>query len=120
MPVRKMVEDNSPSTVAELVGGRLTQCHDSHLMNGQETFLAGVAAKPTARAYPEASSSSKEAYAENDTVPAEVQRLKAAFKGMVLRANPKVTHERVFSMVVHPEPTKTLVLVGDKYGMLGV
>jgi hypothetical protein len=39
---------------------------------------------------------------------------------MSLKANAKVTSERVFSMAVHPEPTKTLVFVGDKYGMLGM
>lgn len=46
--------------------------------------------------------------------------MKSAFKGMSLRANAKVTSERVFSMIVHPEPTKTVVLVGDKYGQLGM
>jgi hypothetical protein len=39
---------------------------------------------------------------------------------MTLRANTKVTSERVFSMVVHPEKRKSLVLVGDKYGQLGM
>lgn len=59
-------------------------------------------------------------YTDKETLPAEVQRLKAAFKGMTLRANAKVTSERVFSMVVHPENTKTLVFAGDKNGMLGM
>lgn len=64
--------------------------------------------------------SAQEAYADSDTVPSEVQRLKDAFKDMSLKGNTKVTSERVFSMCVHPEKTKTLVLVGDKYGQLGM
>lgn len=59
-------------------------------------------------------------YADNDSLPAEVERLKAAFKGMVLRAQEKVTTERVYCMAVHPERSKTIVFVGDKQGMLGV
>ena len=72
------------------------------------------------RQYPDQAGSSKEAYAEKDKLPAAVTRLKDAFKGMTLRANAKVTQERVYTMVVHPEPTKTLVFVGDKYGMIGM
>ena len=72
------------------------------------------------RRFPEASTSAVEAYAEKDTLPAEVERLKSAFKGMTLRANAKVTADRVFSMVVHPERNKTLVMAGDKQGILGM
>lgn len=39
---------------------------------------------------------------------------------MTLVANTKVTPERIYSMVVHPTPTKTLVFAGDKAGMLGI
>lgn len=101
MPLSKMVEPTSPDSGDQL-----------------ERYLTEVAGLSNPRFFPEASTSAKEAYAENDTVPAEVQRLKSAFKGMVLSANAKVTMERVYTMVVHPEKTKTLVCVGDKYGML--
>ena len=86
----------------------------------QDTYLKSVGLRRSPREYPDQSSSSKEAYAEKDTLPAEVTRLKSAFKNMHLRANAKVTSDRVFSMVVHPMPTKTVALVGDKYGMLGM
>lgn len=69
---------------------------------------------------PDVDASAGESYAEKDTLPAEVSRLKAAFKGMTLRANAKVTTERVFSMAIHPEKTKTVVLVADKYGQLAM
>jgi predicted regulator of Ras-like GTPase activity (Roadblock/LC7/MglB family) len=72
------------------------------------------------RRFPESSTSGAEAYAEKDGLPAEVERLKSAFKGMTLRANAKITTDRVFSMVVHPERTKTLVMAGDKQGVLGM
>lgn len=39
---------------------------------------------------------------------------------MELRGNAKVTNDRVFSMVVHPDKRKDLVFVGDKYGSLGM
>ena len=82
--------------------------------------MKGVSELSDPRRFPTSSTSGKEAYAEPDSVSAEVQRLRSAFKGMTLRANAKVTTERVFSMVVHPEPTKSLVLVGDKQGFLGM
>ncbi|KAL7415987.1 WD40-repeat-containing domain protein [Mrakia frigida] len=51
---------------------------------------------------------------------AEVFKLKEQFDGLVIRSQARVTEERVFSMTVHPEKTKTLVFVGDKYGQLGI
>lgn len=50
----------------------------------------------------------------------EDERLKEKFQGVRLKAYAKVTNERVYSMVVHPEPTKSLVFVGDKRGQLGM
>lgn len=50
----------------------------------------------------------------------ELTRLKDQFKDMELRGNAKVTNDRVFSMVVHPDASKDLVFVGDKYGSLGM
>jgi hypothetical protein len=47
-------------------------------------------------------------------------RLKDQFKDMELRGNAKVTNDRVFSMAVHPSPTKDLIFVGDKYGSVGM
>lgn len=61
----------------------------------------------------------KDAYPDK-TADAELQRLQAQFSGMHLAANKKVTTERVYTMLVHPDPTRNLVLVGDKYGQLGV
>lgn len=61
----------------------------------------------------------KDAYPDK-TPDAELQRLQAQFKGMHLAANKKVTTERVYTMLVHPDAMKNLVLVGDKYGQLGV
>ena len=48
---------------------------------------------------------------------AELLKLREQFEGLVIRSQIKATDERVFSMQVHPDPTKTLVFVGDKYGM---
>ncbi|RSH91624.1 hypothetical protein EHS25_008993 [Saitozyma podzolica] len=104
MELGKMVEDESEEEVRDL-----------------ETYLQNtIAPLSNPRKYPSTSTSSSEAYAEKDTQPAELARLKDAFRGMSLRANAKVTSERVFSMVVHPEKSKTVVLVGDKYGGLGI
>jgi len=50
----------------------------------------------------------------------EMTRLKDQFKDMELRGNAKVTNDRVFSMVVHPDKSKDLLFVGDKYGSLGM
>lgn len=65
------------------------------------------------------STKDKEVY-DKEGMPAEVKRLKSAFEGMVLRAQEKVTTERVYCMAVHPEKSKTVVFVGDKAGMLGM
>lgn len=79
-----------------------------------EELLAGLPenARPDAKAV-------KDAFPEKDT-DAELARLRDQFTGMHLAANKKVTTERVYTMLVHPEPSKNLVLVGDKYGQLGV
>jgi hypothetical protein len=86
----------------------------------QGPYLRNIASKPIARRFPSSSTTSKEAYAESDTLTSEVQMLKSAFKDMHLRANAKVTSDRIFSMVVHPDPKKNLVFAGDKSGMLGM
>lgn len=86
----------------------------------KETYLKNVSTMSNPRRFPEASTSISEAYAEKEGVPAEVERLKAQFKGMTLRANAKVTSDRVFSMIVHPERSKTLIFAGDKQGLLGM
>lgn len=70
------------------------------------------------RVFPSAKDSA--VYADSDSASAEVERLRGAFKGMVLRAQEKVTSERVYCLAVHPEKTKTLVFVGDKNGELGM
>ncbi|WWD19513.1 hypothetical protein CI109_103974 [Kwoniella shandongensis] len=103
MEVGKMVEDGDKDEIDDL-----------------ERYFRSISLLSNPRTYPTTSNSSKESYAEPDSVPVEVQRLKDAFKGMTLKANAKVTNDRVFSMVVHPERTKSLVLVGDKYGQLGI
>ncbi|ADV24174.1 Conserved hypothetical protein [Cryptococcus gattii WM276] len=103
MDVGKMVEDTPEDEIKDM-----------------ETYLQSIAELSNPRTYPAETVSAREADADSDTVPSEVQRLKDAFKDMSLKGNTKVTSERVFSMCVHPEKTKTLVLVGDKYGQLGI
>ncbi|WVQ84906.1 hypothetical protein IAT38_007069 [Cryptococcus sp. DSM 104549] len=85
-----------------------------------EKFLSSMAETPVPRPYPSEATTAKEAYADKETASVELQRLKGAFTNMSLKANTKVTNERVFSMTVHPEKKKTLVFVGDKYGQLGI
>lgn len=82
--------------------------------------MKDVAGRPNPRRFPAASTSGSEAYAEKEGLSTEVERLRAEFKGMTLRANAKVTTDRVFSMCVHPERSKTLVFAGDKQGLLGM
>lgn len=108
MPVAEMVEGESEGEKGQ-----------KEVVELQE-FLPSVAEAGVGRSFPSVEESAREAYADAERLPVEVQRLKEAFKGVALRANTKVTSERVFSMVVHPEPTKNLVLVGDKYGQLGM
>lgn len=84
--------------------------------------MTGVADQKCSRRYPDDSSDSNEAYADldKDKEADEVSRLKDQFKDMELRGNAKVTNDRVFSMVIHPDKSKDLVFVGDKYGSLGM
>jgi hypothetical protein len=84
--------------------------------------LNGVADLKCSRRYPDPSDDSNAAYADigKDKEADEVSRLKDQFKDMELRGNAKVTNDRVFSMVVHPDKSKDLVFVGDKYGSLGM
>ena len=118
MDIGAMVDESSPESSESLVRPPgITKCILT--LPGQTSYLTSVASKPCHRRFPD-SSSGAEAYAEKDKMSSEVTRLKDAFKGMTLRANAKVTPERVYSMVVHPEPTKTLAFVGDKYGMIGM
>ncbi|KAK4684658.1 hypothetical protein P7C73_g5516, partial [Tremellales sp. Uapishka_1] len=85
-------------------------------------YLNEISELENPRSFPP--STGKESYAEKDTkkegLARDVSRLRDAMKGMCLVANAKVTMDRVYSMAVHPEKTKTLVLVGDKQGMLGI
>lgn len=88
----------------------------------QDGFLKAIASQECPRRFPEASNSANEAYADLDTSkqPHELSRLKDQFKDMELRANAKVTNDRVFSMAVHPDKRRNLVFAGDKYGALGM
>ncbi|KAL7418571.1 hypothetical protein Q5752_007029 [Cryptotrichosporon argae] len=103
MEIAGMLEDSDEATRGEL-----------------DPFLQSLAASPTARDYPTTSMSAADAYAEPEAADVGIQRLREAFKDMQLSANAKVTSERVFTMTVHPEKTKCVVLVGDKYGQLGI
>ncbi|WWC71881.1 uncharacterized protein I206_105840 [Kwoniella pini CBS 10737] len=85
-----------------------------------ERYLSSISKLDNPRKYPTNEDSAKESYSDSDSIPSEILRLKSAFKNMELKANAKVTNDRVFSMVIHPEKTKTLVLVGDKSGQLGI
>lgn len=74
------------------------------------------------RQLPDEWTSATDAYADLEPKKQadEVTRLKEQFKNMELRGNAKVTNDRVFSMVVHPDNMRDLVFVGDKYGCLGM
>ncbi|WWC91567.1 uncharacterized protein L201_006513 [Kwoniella dendrophila CBS 6074] len=87
-----------------------------------EKYLSSISLLSNPRKYPSETDkdSPKDIYSDSDSIPTEVNRLKSAFKNMELKANAKVTSDRVFSMIIHPEKTKTLVLVGDKSGQLGI
>lgn len=114
MALGDMLEDAEEGEKEGLVGCPLG------VADRQETFVHGVAATPAPRTYPTSETSDKDAYAEPSQHDPELARLKSAFKTMHLKANAKVTTERVFSMLVHPEPTKCIVCVGDKQGTLGM
>lgn len=124
MDVGKMVEDTPEDEIKDMVGTfffyKIIISLQLLTTVKQERYLQSIAELSNPRTYPAETVSAREAYADSDTVPSEVQRLKDAFKDMSLKGNTKVTSERVFSMCVHPEKTKTLVLVGDKYGQLGM
>ncbi|BEI90683.1 uncharacterized protein CcaverHIS019_0307530 [Cutaneotrichosporon cavernicola] len=122
MPIAEMHEEDLPPVKAEDESeeAKVERAREEERAKELEAFLTDIAEKKAARTFPSMKDSAHDAYADADALPAEVARLKDAFKGMVLSANAKVTTERVFSMVVHPEPTKNLVLVGDKYGQLGI
>lgn len=122
MPIVEMPEVDAPPVKAEdeSVEAKAERAREEALVKELEALLPEVEEMKAARTFPRMKDSARDSYADADALPAEVARLKDAFKNMALRANTKVTSERVFSMVVHPEPTKNLVLVGDKYGQLGI
>lgn len=84
--------------------------------------MEAVAQGEVPRKLPDESTSANDAYADLEPKQEadEVTRLKDQFKNMELRANSKVTNDRVFSMVVHPDKQRDLVFVGDKYGSIGM
>ena len=84
--------------------------------------MEAVAQGDGARRLPDDSTSATDAYAdlEPKKEAEEVTRLKNQFKNMELRGNAKVTSDRVFSMVVHPDKQRDLVFVGDKWGSIGM
>ncbi|CAK9780454.1 unnamed protein product [Cutaneotrichosporon oleaginosum] len=122
MPISEMpeVDASAVKTEDEDAEAEAERLRQEARVKELEALLPEIAEKKAARVFPGSKGSARDAYADADALPAEVARLKDAFKGVALRANTKVTSERVFSMVVHPEPTKNLVLVGDKYGQLGI
>ncbi|WVQ67137.1 uncharacterized protein L199_005332 [Kwoniella botswanensis] len=102
--------------------GKMVEDPEEGEVKGLEDYLERISLSSNPRRYPKESDSPKDAYADSDpnTISTEVARLRSAFKNMELKANAKVTEDRVFSMVVHPEKKKTLVFVGDKSGQLGI
>ncbi|KAF8509262.1 WD40-repeat-containing domain protein [Gautieria morchelliformis] len=50
----------------------------------------------------------------------QVTELKTQFANMKIVSRAKVTNERVYSSLYHPEKTKDLVFFGDKHGQLGI
>jgi hypothetical protein len=84
----------------------------------QKTHISHI--KPHPRRLPTSADSAADAYAVPSTRSKDVEELKSHFKSMHLRANPRVTPERVYCMVVHPDPTRSLVCAGDKHGVVGM
>lgn len=50
----------------------------------------------------------------------EVAELRSKLRGLKVVARAKVTEDRVYSAVYHPEPSKDLIFFGDKHGQLGI
>ncbi|KAG8217962.1 WD40-repeat-containing domain protein [Butyriboletus roseoflavus] len=50
----------------------------------------------------------------------EAEELSKRLRKMKVVSRAKVTQDRVYSAVYHPEPTKDLIFFGDKHGQLGV
>lgn len=84
----------------------------------QKIHLSHVA--PYQRRLVQSTDTAADAYAEPFRRSKDVDELKSHFKSMHLRANPRVTPERVYCMAVHPDPTRTLVCAGDKHGVVGM
>ncbi|KAF5377080.1 hypothetical protein D9757_007732 [Collybiopsis confluens] len=59
-------------------------------------------------------------FEENEKDEAEVKELRKKLQGLKIVARAKVTENRVYSAVYHPDPTKDLIFFGDKHGQLGM
>ncbi|KAI8998489.1 WD40 repeat-like protein [Trametes punicea] len=66
--------------------------------------------------------SSEEAFVFDDhkKEEVEVKQLKEKLGKLKVVSRAKVTQDRVYSAAYHPEPTKDLILFGDKHGQLGI
>ncbi|EJU05588.1 WD40 repeat-like protein [Dacryopinax primogenitus] len=49
-----------------------------------------------------------------------MEDLKERFAKLVVKSRAKVTEDRIYSAVYHPERTKDLIFFGDKHGQLGI
>ncbi|KAF8580875.1 WD40 repeat-like protein [Ramaria rubella] len=49
-----------------------------------------------------------------------VEELRKQFKSLMIVSRAKVTQDRVYSSLYHPEKTKDLIFFGDKHGQLGI
>lgn len=50
----------------------------------------------------------------------EVEELKKAYSNVKIVSRAKVTQDRVYSSLYHPDKTKDLIFFGDKHGQLGI
>ncbi|KAJ9128273.1 hypothetical protein QFC24_000566 [Naganishia onofrii] len=114
--VRKDVEG-----VADMV--KEDEWNEDNGRDGDEltSFLATVASKPNARPPTSTSYTSTDPYSSTTaaTTAAETA-LRNTYRTSTFLRTAKVTAERVYSLTVHPDPTRVLVFSGDKRGVVGV
>ncbi|KAJ9109187.1 hypothetical protein QFC21_000516 [Naganishia friedmannii] len=113
--VRKEVE-----ALGELV--REEEWNEDNDRNGQEltSFLASVASKPNPRPTSSLAYTSTDPYTDATSTTAAETALRNTYRTSTFLRTAKMNTERVYSLTVHPDPTRVLVFSGDKRGIVGV
>ncbi|KAJ9125529.1 hypothetical protein QFC22_000490 [Naganishia vaughanmartiniae] len=115
---RKVRKDVGP--VGELV--KEDEWNEDNGRSAEEltSFLASVASKSNPRPTSTISYTSTDPYSDTASITTAETALRETYRKSTFLRTAKVNSERVYSLTVHPDPTRVLVFSGDKRGVVGV